>query len=545
VINLKFGKPLVVTVLFAFLFFILINGYFVLDKATGLPVPQQNLTLEIEFKRQVGTTSKLNIDDIYGQINSKSSLPLQSKPVEFGTHYTYYLLKLKNLSNKKGLYTALIDNPSLDQLEVFELTNLNNPILAFNPNLEFENLTLRALPHFEIGLRANEEKQYILISQTNGSPNFPVNIFRSQDFDQYKNTVLMLWGGFITVVIVMGIYNLVLYFGNRETVYLLYIAYITLFLIVLSVLHGYGLYLFPVSIWQLLNEKIMFFYWLGISLTLFTLYFFRLQDNRSDKVVKFAKVFTFAMAILSFSALFQDEYETAKLMFPLQAIVYILCIAIVLRSLNKNHNWAKYYVISWLPLLTGAGVGSLLMLGEIEHTFWTRHATMLGMLFEMSFISLALAERIRVNEAQRLYEATHDLETHLPNQNLLRQTCYELNSKDSNARYSLLSIRISNFSEIKDFIGGEKLAPFFHDFTRVVAHELASDLTLVPMNTEGNDQPTILLTEDTICFLIQSGDLALVNKALKNLLASEAGHFKYQSIPIQFNYYIGVTVPFS
>ena len=55
----------------------------------------------------------------------------------------------------------------------------------------------------------------------------------------------------------MALYNLVLFLGLKDNVYLLYIGYITSVLMMLGVVIGFGHYIWPESILRFLRENIV------------------------------------------------------------------------------------------------------------------------------------------------------------------------------------------------------------------------------------------------------------------------------------------------
>lgn len=510
-----------------------------LNNVLSLNYDEDNFSLDIKMKRFQAEVANLSIEEVNNNFKKLPFIPIDSRPLGFGTHDNWYYLSLKNVSSAEQNLVVLIDNPTLDEIDIYTI-GIETKILAkIGDSRENENLTQKALPHFELNIAKHQQKEILIRTKSTGTPNFPLAIYNSEDFDRFKNAVFLLWGGFIAVVIVMSLYNLVLFMGNSEKIYIWYVVYILLFLVVLSVLHGFSNFLFPSGLYSFVNEKLIFFYyWLAIALTQFTYLFFE-KDNH-PLIKKGTSYFIRFLALFSVSALILDEYKSAQLFFPIQSVIYCLCLLMIFFSAKKNLNWAKYYVISWVPLLVGAAIGTLLMIGKIEYDFWTRHATMLGVFFEMAFISLALAERIRVSESKRLFEATHDQEFKLPNVALVKE-CYDRSVNHVNFySLSVMVISIDNFDYLKKSCDNKTLTEAIYAFIDRIDILVSNNIELLNIDPKTENQKVGILGDSSLILLLQSDDKPLIQKAIEELCDLDIPAFKSSGATFNFKYTIGL-----
>ena len=68
----------------------------------------------------------------------------------------------------------------------------------------------------------------------------------------------------------------------------------------------------------------------------------------------------FSFSLISF---FMLEYHSSKIFFALMVPLYILCICMIYKKLVSGFRWAKFYVMSWVPLIIGAAVQPLELTG--------------------------------------------------------------------------------------------------------------------------------------------------------------------------------------
>jgi hypothetical protein len=129
---------------------------------------------------------------------------------------------------------------------------------------------MRVLPRAELRLAEHQEKHLLIPQQTNGSPYTPFLFFDKAGFEEYERILHLIWGGFIGLVLLMSTYNLVLFTGVRDTTYFYYIGYIFSFLVLLGIVHGFGYYLFPIKVQQILSTGVIV---INASATFFALKF--------------------------------------------------------------------------------------------------------------------------------------------------------------------------------------------------------------------------------------------------------------------------------
>ncbi len=239
-------------------------------------------------------------------------------------------------------------------------------------------------------------------------------MFKPIDFEQRLMLSQIVYGAFIGILLIMAIYNLVLFFAAKDKVYLIYISYLLSAFVVLSSLTGYGYFLFSNKIMQQLNQYSIFFHFLLIiSLLLFTLYFLR-YERLKHWAFKYTIILTIFITFAAFYSISLDNIAQAELFFALQPIFYIVALYLIITRIKRDFSWARFYFLSWLPLLTGAAIQPMVLLNKLEYSFLTRNAFLFAIMIEVTFMAFALAERIRRNEKRKLNMIAYHQSNHLP-----------------------------------------------------------------------------------------------------------------------------------
>ena len=141
--------------------------------------------------------------------------------------------------------------------------------------------TQHILPHLSLTLNAEEQTTLRIRFQTTGAPFLPFLVLSESDFQQYEMHLHLIWGTFVGIILLMMAYNLVLYLGVNDRAYILYIGYVVSMLLLLGVVHGYGLYLFPTALQLWLSSKIIAINSAAAYFTLqFAIHFSAIQSRR-------------------------------------------------------------------------------------------------------------------------------------------------------------------------------------------------------------------------------------------------------------------------
>ena len=208
-------------------------------------------------------------------------------------------------------------------------------------------------------------------------------------------------GAYYAIMLVMALYNLVLFFAVRDRLYLYYTAFVTSFLFFHLNFEGaaYG-YFWPSS--PDLNGFMVPLSF-AISQFFFALFLPQLLNlqHYSPRAALVYRIFvpvTLAFAVLSFTAPYLIAISIQNYVNSALAI-YTLIVGIKTWSLGSKPG--KYFTLAWIAFVTGVIAANLSAQGVFPGTPLVLYGYQIGSVFDVILISLAMGARINVlNEAR-------------------------------------------------------------------------------------------------------------------------------------------------
>lgn len=225
----------------------------------------------------------------------------------------------------------------------------------------------------------------------------------------------LLWGLFYGGLVILAIYNLVLYFGVREPSLLAYVGYISA-VVLWQFVWGGHIHLFSsggLPSWFISHTELIFVI-IGISSGIFTLYF--LETKKHAKTA----------------------HPILVTLLAAQALVGLLCMVNIMPPIWKNNlvygvgmaaicsyiyagfeaffnkfQPARYFIFAWTMLAIGAVVGMLSLIGVLPSNDFTTYCFQVGVFLEAGLFSFALMEKSRSQLENEVEQATNDLRNNM------------------------------------------------------------------------------------------------------------------------------------
>jgi len=383
-------------------------------------------------------------------------------PYELG--YQSYWVKINITNNSPNIKHLVLhaDNSMLAFFDVYKINyTLDNVDLISQQNTFVDQKKLLyVFPNMSFDLVGNGSIQLIAHLKSNGPPNVPLVIYYKENFEKRVDYAQIVFGLFIGIILLMSTYNLVLFFATRDKVYLVYIGYLISSFIVLAGLTGYGYLIFSKHIQYSIHEYLLFIdYFLVFFLLLFSLYFLR-YDQVKNITYKIGIASSIFLIVIAFYSLSLNQITQTKLFFSIQPAYYLFSMFIIFSRLSKDFSWARFYFISWMPLLAGAVIQPLVLLNYVDSTFLTRNAFLFAVMIEITFMAFALAERMRRNDQDRIHGISyHDLND-LPRKSMLEDAMTKLQTSGQN-NFSILVIKPEHIEQISLYIDDKANAALF------------------------------------------------------------------------------------
>ena len=404
--------------------FIIWNLWLAGENADKLPIQSNSAEIATSFSYFI--TSEHDIEP--KELDFSSFVPVvQDKvPYELDSETYWVLIAVENKTDTRQHLTLHTDNAMLDALEVFEIEGHSLNSLASLRDKETISKEQIVFPHANFDISPYLTANILVKVRTLGPPNVPLKFYHAAQFAERIQLSQMVLGAFIGIILMIASYNIVLFLALNDKVYLVYIGYLLSALLVSASLTGFGYYVFPYNIQLKLIEWIIPLQsLLVVFLILFTLFFLR-YDVEKKPIYKTGLGLIGVILFFAGFSLTLDPITQAKYFFTLQPIFYVYAFLAIGIRLRKDFSWAKFYFISWAPLLFGAAIQPLLLLNKIDYSFMAKHALVFAIVLEITFMAFALAERVRRNEKDRLNDVLYHPISKLPRKLLAENTMQQL-----------------------------------------------------------------------------------------------------------------------
>lgn len=258
---------------------------------------------------------------------------------------------------------------------------------------------------------ANETLAVYVRVRTESSVQVPVTLWERETFRTHDITANILHGIYFGAFLVIGVYNLLLFFALGERSYLYYVGFVFTLALLMASLSGYGFrYLWPTATeW---NDQAILVFICGVLV--FAGLFIRRFLQLSQLSARLDGLALLVVSVSSVTAVLSFWLSYSALILVLIPLVVLGCLIAFFGGIYawyRGQATAKYYVLAWSFLLTGGIILALSKGGVLPSNVFTDHAAQLGSIFEVVLLSFALAQRINV-ERQLRYEAQSEtLET--------------------------------------------------------------------------------------------------------------------------------------
>ncbi|MFV0597936.1 diguanylate cyclase [Shewanella sp.] len=294
-----------------------------------------------------------------------------------------------------------LDNPLLDKVTLYHLVNnqLIDTVYMGDTLLYKERPLPSNIFLFPFKLSANEQHTFYLHIVTEGNAAVPLSLWSANDLAQIAESTAIEHGFQLGVLAAIGIFSLFIALASGSFSYSYYSGYVLCMTLLVATINGYAFrFLWPN--WPTL-QQLMIPVLLPLVMAfalMFTEKILQLKyyNRRMLLICRYSAVYILLVGLLVPFI----RYGTALSIEIISAatLSIVMMVLAVIQAIN-GQKLAKLYTIGWVSMLTGACLSSLLYLSVIELNIKPQTPVMLGLTFEIIFMSLVLA--IRYNDERK------------------------------------------------------------------------------------------------------------------------------------------------
>ncbi|MCB1614959.1 MAG: hypothetical protein KDI30_02990 [Pseudomonadales bacterium] len=319
----------------------------------------------------------------------------------FSSNAIWVKLTVFNNKDIQDNLMLVVDLPVLKSIEFYELSEnqLVSSRLSGVSNANRDNSRAHRLPNFSFALEPSQKKQiYLRVESENGF--VPLGLWDENGFIDYSHHIQLFEGVYFGIMLLVGLYNLLLYFSIKDKSYLYYVLYISTFLVTISMLNGYALEYFPNLVSVHFIDLLFFLVLLQTCfLILFTKCFLSIKSTMPVMHFMLNAVFV----LLCFSMVLQVFLSTASFAYILPIVSSLACSIILIAGIYswyRGNFLARYFLLSWGAVLIGVFLYILKLFDLIPENYFIQNAIQIGSAIEAVLQSLGLAAKISYLEKE-------------------------------------------------------------------------------------------------------------------------------------------------
>ncbi|WP_100658228.1 hybrid sensor histidine kinase/response regulator [Alteromonas flava] len=307
-----------------------------------------------------------------------------------------------------------VDFSQLEKVDFYLVAN--NEIIARSQQGKLRAEQAYRIPILRAEIPSSTPIQlYLRIQSSSSSLIAPVTI-RSEA--QHVKSMLidsLLWGMFYGGLIILAIYNLVLFFNVKEQSLLAYVGYISTVLLWQFVWGGH-IHLLESDVlypWLIEHTHLIFII-IGLSSGIFTFTFLDTAKT-APKAHIIVMLMLYLQAILGVASLlnFIPPIWLNGTIYAVGVLAICSYIAAGFESYSNQFQPARYFIFAWGMLAVGAVVGILSLIGFLPSNRFTAYCFQVGVFLEACIFSLALMEKSRTQLESEVEQATTDLRNNM------------------------------------------------------------------------------------------------------------------------------------
>lgn len=253
---------------------------------------------------------------------------------------------------------------------------------------------------FEIPAGLQPDEHIYLRFATTNSMTLPVTLWSPSAFDQKERNEELIWGAYYGILLVMTIFNGLLFLSLRDRDYLYLVLYILAVLIQTAFIDGRIKDILPSDLgYQYYYLHPLYTIPILATLLLFSTSFLKTSEF-APRLYNISTGLFVVFGLLAVSTFFINRYLVNIFVVLATLVGIIVVILCGLAAWRKKYRPARYFLLAMLiPLLFGIG-DPLSRLGIIPVVSFFYSVAHFGNAFLVTILSLALADRINYYQSQ-------------------------------------------------------------------------------------------------------------------------------------------------
>ncbi|MBL1267103.1 MAG: GGDEF domain-containing protein [Halomonas sp.] len=317
-------------------------------------------------------------------------------------HDVWLRTQVRNDSSEAQRWMVQFEYPFLDHVTLYTLRQTSIEAQQSGSALPVDQ---RALAHrqavFPIEMAAQETITLYTHVAASGSKMLNYNLMTPEAFYAQNDRHNFWLATYFGILLALGLYNLMLFFGLKERVFLYYSLFTLGFTVAILTFNGTGTLMF----WSALGDNTSRLVAIGFTFastmaTLFTQSFLNTKGYtpRWHRVLSYFRIYCSLALIATLLLPIQPALRLMDVTGFMAALLMLIC---GIYCVTQRVPSSRLFVVAWSLFLVGACVFALRNLGILPANFITLHGIQIGSALEMLLLSFALAARFNKLKRQK------------------------------------------------------------------------------------------------------------------------------------------------
>jgi two-component system, NtrC family, sensor kinase len=423
-------------------------------------------------------TGKMGIVDVIQKdafMQSKQNVPNFNL-----TRSTYWFKFSVAPSSKATEYLLEVNNPLIDKLHIYSVNAMGQFDKIEYGDTKIFNKRKYKFANFLVDIenKTNVPKDYYLVVRNHEPLQVPMYIGpREKVIDSNANSNIYITI-FLTVILVMFLYNLFIYLSIRNITYLLYVAYIFCIGLTQICIRGEAFrLLWPNAIWLQQHGTYIFSALTGITSIMFFISFIK-EANISKGQLKWLRIIMYAYALSLLLSLF-GVYIIGYLLLQVLALLAVgLVLSACYKASRRGVPSANYYFIAWMVFIIGIIFFVLKDYDVIPYSIYSVYTMPAGSAIEVLLLSFALANRIKILQRDKEANQQAAIQAVYENERILSEQNETLDKLVKERTTDLEKAMVNLKRSEVELVNKEKMSSL-GILTAGIAHEINNPINFV------------------------------------------------------------------
>ncbi len=397
------GQMLLYCILLLFLTTLLLSNP--VTAAIELDATTDQYALEIDSSYLIDPDGRETIDGLLGRPETDFSRMNQGEfNFGFRDEVFWFRTEVINRNHPQQNWILYLDYSLLDRIELFVVedgeviqTQLGGDRSVFASRGQMDHRI-----NFHVSLPTGETRLLFMRISSESSMQVPMELITTEQLASRKYHSQFAFGLLYGVVIALVLYNLLLYLSTRESAFLFYIIYVSVFGLFQMSLNGFTFQFFWPDSPMMANTGLLLLMSTSMMAMLQFVRVFlnlRMVSPASNRLMLVMIAITAVFMISDFIFDYRTLIQLQTLFVFVNNVVIAACGIIAWR---KGYRPARYLLLAMALVFLGTMLYASVSLGLLPKVFVTEFSIQIGLAGEMILLSLGLADRLNQLKEENL-----------------------------------------------------------------------------------------------------------------------------------------------